>query len=136
MRNGFMTVALLFSLTCFADSDDELFQEAVQDTQAKMNSPELRKSLIQTSEAKKANANAEILVGSENIDEIYSLSSQILPTLTKSDDPNEAAKVLEKAQRNPAEFFKSLSPEMQAQIRSLAEKVDNKNSKKVMRASP
>lgn len=136
MRAGLTTIVFLFTITCYADSDEQLFREAVHDTQKKMNSPEARKSLIKTSEAQKANSNAEMLVGNENIDEIYSLSAQILPTLSKSGDPEEVAKVLEKAQRNPAEFLQSLPPEIQAHIKSFAQKIENKKSNQIIKSSP
>jgi len=119
---------LFLSLNLFADADDDLVNDAVLDTQAKMKSAE-RGQLLQSNDAKKANDQAIDLVGKESLNETYALSADILPVLIQqAGSPEKAAQMLEDAKKNPEEFFKKLPPEIQAKISGLAGKVETRKN--------
>ena len=109
------------------DQDKKNSQEAISETQNQMKDPLKREQLIQSHEAKKADRAATSVVGSENIDEIYAISADILPLIIqKNDDTQNSENALEKAQRNPAQFLQELPPEIQNRIQSLSQTVEQK----------
>lgn len=123
--------------TSLGKTDDQLMQEAVADTQGKMKSPTQRKELLQSKEAKKANLDASNTVGSENIDELYAITAEILPLLMeKNGDTEKAAQYLEKMKRNPAQFLQELPPDIKAKIKALSMKVEKKESARTKSYNP
>lgn len=128
--NKFISIlfVLLLSLNVFADAEDDLVNDAVLDTQAKLKSAE-RGQLLQTNDAKKVNDQALDLVGKESLNETYALSADILPILMQqAGSPEKAAQMLEDAKKNPEEFYKKLPPEIQAKISGLAGKVETRKN--------
>lgn len=110
-----------------AEPEKKYSPEAASEAQALMKNSSERQQLLQTSEAKKADQEATAVVGSENVNEIYGISADILPIiLKKNDDTQSAENYLEKAQRNPAQFLQELPPEIQNRIKSLSQKVEQK----------
>lgn len=131
--------SLLFftPFSSFAGSDQDLLDEAVADTQKMMKDNQKRQELLQDQKAKDADKAASSVVGSENMNEIYGISADILPLLIKEQgSPDKAAAYLEAIQRNPAEFLQKLPPEIQAKIKNLSSKVEKKDGKKLNSTSP
>lgn len=117
-----LRVLLFVVLTCFANAGE--VDDAVLKTQEDLRSRD-RSKLLDTQKARAADQKARQTVGSENIDQAYAISADILPLLMKeAGSPENAAALLEKAQRDPAGFLKSLPPEIQQQIKDLANKVE------------
>lgn len=131
--------SLLFFTPAFtlAGSEEELLNEAVSDTQKMMKDSQKRQNLLQDQKAKDADKAASAVVGSENMNEIYGISADILPRLMKEQgSPEKAAAYLEAIQRNPAEFLQNLPPEIQEKIKGLSSKVEKRDGKKLNSTSP
>ncbi|MES3036729.1 MAG: hypothetical protein V4736_02370 [Bdellovibrionota bacterium] len=126
MKSVLLAALLFLSVNAFANgqSDDDLVKEAVADTSGKMKDPKAREALINhDAGAKRANEGVVNVVGTKGADELYGISAEIIPLLFKEGQtPEEAMAMLKKAQGNPAEFLKSLPPDVQKKIRDLAGK--------------
>lgn len=110
--------------------------DAVLKTQQDLRQSD-RSKMINTPKAQMADQNVRQTVGSENADQAYAISADILPLLmNKAGSPEEAAKLLQQAQQDPAGFLKSLPPEIQQQIKDLAGKVQKDPSFQKGKSSP
>lgn len=110
--------------------------DAVLKTQQDLRNSD-RSKMINTPKAKLADQNLNQTVGSKNADQAYAISADILHLLMKqAGSPEEAAKLLQKAQQDPAGFLKSLPPEIQQQIKDLAGKVQKDPSFQKGKSSP
>lgn len=127
-------ILLSFSWGALAQSqsEKEMLHEAVQKTQSDMSDRKTRKTLIDTPAAKKADSDAKALLGEDPkmVDEIYSISADILPHLADAGgSPEKMAELAEKIRTNPQAFFDSLTPEQKKRIQELAKKIENKGPK-------
>ena len=79
-------------------------------------------------QAESVDRQADRVVGGDSAkkQKLYQISSQALGDLENQNggDPLAMARALEKAQKDPEGFFKTLSPENQAAIRSMAREIE------------
>lgn len=123
-----LILAALLMMVCessFAQlSNDD--QWALDKVQKMLVDPVQRGTAIKETEgADAAHQNALNSVGSENIEELYAISSIIMADLTKKSngDVIQMQALLSKAKSDPKAFFDSLSPAAINAIKKLAPKV-------------
>ena len=125
------TLSFLFSHLVWADDMTDV-NDAVKKTQQLMNDPKQRQEVLNKNEsAKKSDEFAAGVVGSQNMNEMYSVAADILPELTQlaGGDPTKMMQILAEAQKNPEAFTKSLSPGALKKIRDLAGKASAPQTK-------
>lgn len=126
-----MTASLLiFGGTAFAQLSNE-DQWALDKVQKMLVTPDERnKAINETQGADAAHQDAINAVGSENIDELYAISSIIMADLTRkaNGDVIKMQTMLSKAKSDPKSFFEGLSPAAKNAIKKLAPKVKTKSS--------
>ena len=106
-------------------SEEQINAEALQKTQALLRDPNQRaKAASDSSKAAASMKSTESLVGKENSQETYELSADIFANLVKSSNGDPSASI-ESIQKNPEEFYKSLTPEQQARIHELSKKIES-----------
>lgn len=121
--------SLVLAFPCFGEGDelDANVLKALSDTQKVLENPVLRNETIKRDKAARGtNQQVEAITGSpENTQALYLLSSEVMADLVKmtKGDPNELAKLLDKANRDPAAFANQLSPEIRAKINALSKKI-------------
>lgn len=124
--------AFIFSSATWA-MDAEAHKALIQ-TQKDMKDPAARKKMLDTKEAKNADAAAASIAGdSKNLDEMYGISAELIGIIGEQaqGDPKKMQDALQKAQKDPAGFLKSLPPEQQEKIHQLSQKIENNKVKKV-----
>ena len=132
VRKCVLIFCFLFSVGASASE----VEDAVSKTQQDLRSDD-RSKLLNTPKAQGADLKARQTVGAENIDQVYAISADILPTLMKqAGTPEAAAAMLEKAKTDPAGFLKSLPPEIQQQIKDLSRKIEQDPSFKGKKSQP
>jgi len=114
-------------LFCFGVQADQ----ALKDTQALLNDRnQLNKVFKEDAKAREADQFALKAVGGDtnDRDQLYQISSQILEQLTKENnqDPQKMQEQLLKATQNPEQFYKKLSPEVQNKIKEVAGRVEQR----------
>lgn len=132
-----MILALCIISSMAHASDDELvtslneYSQAVEKTQQGLVNPSERKNMINSKEALEAAEKVNSVTGGDAIDQetIYKISAQVLGDI-QGKDPSSLEKTLLQAQKDPEAFMKSLSPDVQKQIRDLAGKVEDRKKKK------
>jgi len=105
--------------------------EAKQKTQEFLKDKQKREEFAnQDKNAKKAVDNVKALTnGNEQTEQkIYELSSEIFNNL--GDSPEAMMKVIDKAQRNPAEFAEKFSPEQKKKLKEIAAEIEKSNALK------
>lgn len=130
-----MNLIYLFTLTSLlilvspsrstAEELDQASQNALRETQNLLKDPVKREAALSHDEATKtAVSNLSQTVGEQNVNGAYNLSADIFATIVKDSngDPAKMNEILERAQRDPSSFLKSLSPEQQAKIKEMAER--------------
>ena len=132
---GQWTFQYLFTSAVFALSFNVLAEEALnkvdsealENTIKMMQSPQGRQKAINEngSRAKKADQMAQDLMGSDaNVQEIYKAAAEIFRKVA-SDSDGDMEKMMEimgNAQKNPEDFYNSLTPDHKQMIKSLGEK--------------
>lgn len=106
---------------------DPASKSALEQTLKVLNDPAARGKAIQGSpEAAAADKQVQSVGGAENSDRMYQIAGVIMTELvTKTNgDPAALQALLQKAQKNPAEFLQSLSPAAQKQIKDLGAKLE------------
>ncbi len=117
-------VGLLFALFLSLTSHG---QDPIEATQALLKSPTLRQDALKSPEAIAADRNIRALGDARGqTQEIYNLSSSIFVDLAKNNnqDPNEMMRSLEAAQRDPAAFINSMTPEQKAKLKDIATQLE------------
>ena len=108
-----------------AASQEEINAEALQKTQELLRDPKQRaKAATDSPKAAAAMKSTENAVGRENSQETYELSADIFASLVKNGKGDDATNI-EAMQKNPEEFYKSLTPEQQARIHELSKKIES-----------
>ncbi len=127
---------LLLTLTARAEKLDKNAQEALEQTMGLLRSSQERNEEIKKDpKAKAVNAQVESLAGNAaNTQKLYELSALIMQNLAEQSggDPDKMVKILEQAQKDPAGFAKSFTPEQKKLLQQLAGDIEKtKNSKPV-----
>lgn len=119
----------ILTFTCtFAFADlDEHNQKGLHDTQNLLKSKSERDAFIKKNkDAQDADAKAGAIAGSsENKEELYNMSSEIMEKITTetNGDPAKMQKLLEEAQKDPKSFYeKYFSESQKAKTKKIAEK--------------
>jgi hypothetical protein len=115
-----------------SDSESALIQEAIKDTEAKMSNPQEREKLIQQdASSKKAHQQVLEFTGGDKkqTDDLYSAAASILGT-QKFKNQEEMLAWMQKAQKNPKEFYEGLSPEQKKKISEIADQIEESKKKK------
>ena len=129
---GLILLFALFGPASFAGQTeqpglDTASQKALQETQQLLTDPKIRDQEIKKDQgAIKWDGNVnEITGGGQKKEEMYQISSDIMSDLTKktNGDPVKMLEIMEKAKTNPEAFFNSLTPEEQAKIRGLSQRL-------------
>lgn len=130
-----ITILLIISLSFFSHSQEleSSTTDATRQTQEMLKDSTKRKELLKNKNAKEANENAQNLIGSENMDEMYGVVSEILPLIVKESagDSTKMTRLLAEFQKNPEAFYKKLPPEIQAKIKSLSKKAEKKSQRAI-----
>lgn len=132
MKNHVPVVALSLSLSLFvvapvvADDDvDKAVQEATVDLTDKTRRQEILKK---DSKAKAADGfAASVTGGGAHQEELYAISAEILPEITKmaDGDPAKMATLMQEAQKNPEAFYRKLPADKRKRIQELSKKIEN-----------
>lgn len=113
---------------------DAASQEALRQTIQLLNSPAQRDTVINKDpNAKKADDRVQSLMGTpENTAKLYELAGKIMENLANqaAGDPEKMMEILEKAQRDPASFAASFTPEQQKMLQELAKQVEKTGTMK------
>jgi hypothetical protein len=124
MKILFFLVVFLSASPLLAEKLDKNSQEALEQTLGILRSSQKRGEEIKNSpKAKAADAEVKALTGNEkNTEKLYELSAQIMQDLVTqaNGDPDKMVKILEQAQKDPAGFAKTFSPEQQKLLKELA----------------
>lgn len=133
MKSLFLIFSIVgFSALSFAASPEA--KEALSQTQKDLKDPVARKKMLDTPQAKKADAAAADLAGdSKNLDEMYGISAELIGIIGEQSqgDPKKMQEALDKAQKDPVGFLKSLPPDQQEKIHQLSKKIESNKMKKV-----
>ncbi|MES2857023.1 MAG: hypothetical protein V4692_14235 [Bdellovibrionota bacterium] len=104
--------------------------EALVETQTLLTSPEaLKAETAKNPKAKQVDDNVKFLMGNEaQAAEVYKLAAEIFGTMVQKSngDPEQLQKLIMEAQKNPAAFGQSFTPEQKAQIKSLGAKAEGR----------
>jgi flagellum-specific peptidoglycan hydrolase FlgJ len=114
-------------------SEDAATKEALDKTVELMNDRSQReKAAKENTSAAAAHAEVQKLGGAQTQDAVYGVGAEIMKSLVQQTggDPVKMQELMAKAQRDPEGFAKSLSPDQQAKIRSIASEVSAANNKK------
>ncbi len=118
----------------------ELPEDPVIQTQKVLTNPEARKKAIEeTKGARDADQAALGVAGSqENLNNMYQVSSEILPIINKMADGDQAKmmQLLSEAQKNPEKFYNSLPENLRNQIRGIAKESEQNKSKSKRKDKP
>ena len=106
-------------------------EDALVEAQKLLEDASRRAGVMQSDgKAREADRQAEAAVAGDPAkkEKLYQISSQALGDLEKQKggDPQAMARALEQAQKDPEGFFKTLSPENQAAIRSMARELETR----------
>jgi hypothetical protein len=121
---AFTQIFPVFALaqTAKSTADDNLTD--MQKVQRDLVDPKRRKDMIKDPKAKDADANVQKLGGTEaNQQMIYELAAQVFGNM-KDKSPDEMMKILEQAQRDPAAFAESWSPEQREKLKRLGQSIE------------
>ncbi len=131
MKNIFLFFITGLLLTPLVQAQEEL--DPVAEAQAFLKNEQRREELFKKDEkAKEADTFAGQAVGGDKAskEELYSISADIMAQLVKEgkQDPAKMQEILKKALVNPEAFTKSLSPEIQARIKAVADKTESQRA--------
>ena len=110
---------------------DDASTTALQQTQAMLGDQKQIQEYTKTHpEAAKANSQVQSLTGGNSADTagMYKLASDIFGNMTKDSGGDEAGmqKTLANAMKNPQAFAEKLSPDQQAQLKSLSTNIESR----------
>ena len=126
-----LVTALLLGLptSVFAFDEEQELEQAVRNTQEDLKDIHKRQDMLKTDDAKRAHENALTTVGSENINEIYGIASEITPYIANEakGDPQKMIAMMEEYKKDPQGFYKKLPSDIQAKIKVLTNKVEKRS---------
>lgn len=130
---------LLINPNCFAGTvivhknSDETVVDPMKQTQDLLKDSNQRQEVINSSQkAKLADDYGTTVVGKQNKEELYAVSSDLVPWLMEKSggDPAKAMEMLNQAQQNPEAFYNSFPESERKKIRELASKSPQPRSTK------
>lgn len=130
----FILIACLIGLSGRTYAVDNDAKEAITKTQKDLKDPVARKKMLDTKAAKDADAAANALAGDKgNLDEVYGISAELIGVIGEKaqGDPQKMQEYLERAQKDPEAFLKSLPPAQQEKIHQLSKRIEKNGVKKV-----
>ncbi len=104
-------------------------QEALEKTQTLLRDPTQRNAAInQNQDARSNDAELQKLMGGKGADGVYDLSADIFAKIVNESNGDVVVmqQKIEQVQKNPEAFLKSLTPEQQARIKSMANQSGDK----------
>jgi hypothetical protein len=115
-------------------ADDTKESDPVEEVQKILANPELRSKELKSNEGgARVDQNVRELGGSEaNVEEIYSITADIMATLVKDvdGDPAKLQVLVQEAMKNPEAFKSKLSPAQIQRIKAVSAKIDAEKKKK------
>lgn len=109
-------------------------KETISKTQKDLKDPVARIKMLDTKSAKDADAAASALAGEKgNLDEMYGISADLIGVIGEQSqgDPKKMQEYLERAQKDPEAFLKSLPPAQRERIHQLSKKIEKNGVKKI-----
>lgn len=120
----------VFIVSISAQADPES-DRAIEEVQKMMQQPDFKTKANKNS--KEAGAVAEHVTnlsgGGANEQDIYKMAAEILGNM-KGNSPEEIAKILDEAKKNPEAFVRSWTPEQQEKLKQLSERMPAANKAK------
>ncbi len=128
MLKKLLSISIVFFVTpAFSKSEQEINQEAVQNTQQVLKSPTERQKTLDTPNAKKSADNVKKISGGDPELEqaIWELSSELLPVIVEASngDPQKMQEYLSQARSNPKAFADRFPAAQREKLRAIAEKI-------------
>ena len=125
--NQFIFLILIGLFFFFSNATDEL-SIALQQTQECLKKQNCDSALSSAGQAADQKALDAVGGNAANKQELYNLSAEILPILVQQTggDPEKLQALIQKALTDPEAFFNSLPADTQAQIKNLANTVNEK----------
>ncbi len=130
----FILIVCLLGVSFSSFGQDNNSKEAISKTQKDLKDPVARKKMLDTKSAKDADAAASALAGDKgNLDEMYGISAELIGVIGEKaqGDPKKMQEYLERAQKDPEAFLKSLPLAQQEKIHQLSKKIEKNSVKKV-----
>jgi len=132
--NLFFALTLAFQIVSLPQAIAELdkaSQEALEKTQKLLRDPSQRNAAMnQSPDARSNDAELQKLMGGKGTGGVYDLSADIFAKIVSESNGDVVVmqQKLEQAQTNPEAFLKSLTPEQQARIKSMANQASEKRN--------
>lgn len=127
-RTLFSLAVCALSLSVFAEELSKVDSDALANTVKMMNSPTERQGVIDNSDgAKKADAMVKSMMGNEeDTQAVYKVAAEIFRSVAQENggDLQSIIQTIGKAQSNPEEFYRNLSPEQKKMIMDLSKKAE------------
>ncbi|MBC7466074.1 MAG: hypothetical protein H7256_08780 [Bdellovibrio sp.] len=124
MKYTALFLILFSSLITYAQSKNQIDQQALQQTQELMKNPtERNKAISQDPNAQGTDKMVKDLMGA-NSEEMYKAAADFMPYVVEKGkgDPNKMNEFIQQALRDPAAFEKDLPSDLKEKISSLAKK--------------
>jgi hypothetical protein len=127
-----MKLAALFLLLtvtlAYAEPLDKASEEALGQTMDLLRTPDKRNDEIKKDpKAKAADAQVKSLTGNEaNTEKLYELAAQVMQNLVQQSggDTDKMMKIIEQAEKDPAGFAKTWTPEQQKLLKQLGQDIE------------
>ncbi len=142
MKNNnrfFILLAVLFTFSGLVSRAelDKYNKEALSKTQDFLKNKSERDVFIKNApESQKHMDQMDVMgMNGDQKNQMFNISADVMGQITKDQngDPDAMKKLLEKAQQNPEEFYKSLSPESRNMIKNLGGQIENSQIPKAPR---
>lgn len=120
--------AILCSSLAYADGETD---KAIEEVQQMMQKPDFKNQASKNSKeaADVANHVTNISGGGSNEQDIYKMAAEVLGNM-KGKSPEEMAKILEDAKKDPEGFVNTWSPEQKAKLKEISERMPAHNQGK------
>lgn len=134
-------LSVLFFGTNVFSLEDELYNNALQQTQNLLKNSEARKGAINTEPAKAADKTAEITALGDPAakNEVYNIAADLMPWLVEQSqgDPLKMMQLIQEAQKNPQAFLQRMPASERQKIKNLSGFIEQKkNSRQPANISP
>ncbi len=106
--------------------EDSMFDDSLQKTQNVLQDQAQRdKAISESSDAKKVDEQVKKLAPDENTRaEFYELAADMLNNYKSEKDEEKMKKSIQQGMRNPAEYYKQLTPEQKKKVEELSYKIN------------
>lgn len=123
----FAVLSLSLLLTPQTRADDDL-DKATQEASVDLTDKSRRQEILKKDSKAKAADNfaASVTGGGAHQEELYAISAEILPEITKmaDGDPAKMATLMQEAQKNPEAFYRKLPADKRKRIQELSKKIE------------